>query len=149
MERIVIKNIGEYTLEFADGNLILNPRKTLVNEEEITKSGFLTDSEILSCDIYDSSNNLISDKRQYAHIVREIWKVMPVNIIIQNTTFNMKHGEIKEKGYNYIPEIGYSYQAKCAQDTFKEIIKLVKLNNYRINASIKLKNGKEICFEIN
>jgi len=41
-----------------------------------------------------------------------------------------------------------SFQSKDSNGTMKEIIKMCKINNYRLDISIKLENNKLIHFKI-
>lgn len=53
-----------------------------------------------------------------------------------------------EKGYNWNSDINISFQGKDSNGTIKEIINMVKLNNYSLNISIKLETNEIINFKI-
>ena len=68
---------------------------------------------------------------------------MPVNQILQNTSFNFKlTNENKEKGYNWCPILKMSFQSKDSIGTFNEIKNMIKLLQYKIKITIKLKDNK-------
>jgi len=51
---------------------------------------------------------------------------LPASFILQNTTFNIKlTNENGNKGYHFYSEINMSVQAKDANGTFKEIIRIL------------------------
>ena len=69
--------------------------------------------------------------------------------ILQTSTFNFKlTNENGEKGYKWCDDIHMSYQNKNAKGTLSEIIKMVKVNKFTINLSIKLKTSQIIHFKI-
>ena len=61
--------------------------------------------------------------------------------ILQTTTFNIKE-KIGTKSLKWCNDIQLYFQDKCAQETLKEIIKMVKLNKLTIKLKIKLETGK-------
>ena len=68
---------------------------------------------------------------------------MPAQEILQTTSFNIKlTNENDLNGYKWYPEINMSVQAKDAYNTLKEIINLVKINNYSLSLSLKISNKK-------
>ena len=85
---------------------------------------------------------LISDKKKYRQILIEIWKTMPTQKILQNTTFNFKLTEEKgEKGYDWCKDINMSFQGKDATGSVKEIINMIHLNKYALDISVKTEEG--------
>ena len=65
----------------------------------------------------------------------------------ENTKFNYKLGNQNgERGFDYYPDLGISIQLKDSNNTMKEIIHMVKLNNYNMDISIELRNKKIINF---
>jgi hypothetical protein len=74
---------------------------------------------------------------------------MAASTILQNTTFNIKlTNENGNKGYEWCPEINMSIQRKDANGTLKEIIKMIKINNYKIDIGIKLSSNEMIKYFI-
>jgi len=72
---------------------------------------------------------------------------MPTQKILQNTNMNIKlTNENGIKGYSFYPELNLSIQGKDAKGTLREIINLVKLNNYKIDIYIKLDTNEIIYF---
>ena len=143
-ECIRIPNIQNYTLEIINDELILNPKKNYITENELN----ITDikySTILQCMI-KIGETTISTNIKYQSILSDIWKSMKRNKILQTTTFNVK--KTNTVGYRWHPDINISYQNKDAKGTLKEILNMIKVNKYNINISIKLKTGRIIYFKI-
>ena len=147
-EVIRIENYNNYEKKIIDNTLILTPKKRNVTEDELKKIN-LTSSKIKQCIVKKESEN-ITNKTNYKKIVVDIWKTMKTKNILQNTTFNYelenKHGE---KGYVWCEDIKVSFQGKDANSTFKEILKMVKINKMNIYISIELKTGENIYYENN
>ena len=73
---------------------------------------------------------------------------MPASFILQNTTFNIKlTNENGNKGYIWYSEINMSVQNKDSNGTFKEIIKMINLNSYKIDIGIELSNNEKINYK--
>jgi len=68
---------------------------------------------------------------------------------MKNTKFNYKLGnQNRARGFDYYSDLGISIQLKESNHTMKEIINMVKLNNYNMDISIELKNNQIINFKI-
>ena len=145
---IRIPNISKYTQEIINDELILTLRKTYIEEDEFNKL-CLNSSVINKCSI-NNNDDIISTKNRYRSILNDIWKTMPTQKILQNTTFNCKLTNEKGlNGYTWNKDLNMSIQGKNANSSMIEIIKMVKLNKYSLDMSIKLKDSKDIYFKIN
>ena len=143
---IKIPNISNYRMDIVNNTLILTPKKTLVTEGEL-KDISLSYSKIIKC-IIKNKNIIITKKHKYRQILIDIWLSMPLQKIIQNTSFNIKLTDKNGlNGYFFENKLGFSFQSKDATMTFNEIITMVKLNNYQINIIIKLKDNKIIQYK--
>ena len=146
-DKIHIPNISRYTFEIIDNTLILTPKDVFLTEDELDKTN-LVKSSIISC-IVKNGAVIISSTQKYRTILNDIWKKMPTQLILQNTTFNMKLTDEKGlNGYNWDSILKLSIQNKDSNGTMKEIIKMIKINNYNIFIHIKLEDGVEIKFKI-
>lgn len=146
-EVIRVINIDKYTQEIINGELILTPKKQYITENELNLMQ-ITHSNIEEC-LIKKEDEIISTKKKYRSALVDIWKYMPAQKILQTTTFNFKlTNENGEKGYNWCDDIHMSYQNKNAKGTLMEIIKMVKVNKFTINLSIKLKTSQIIHFKI-
>lgn len=146
MEIIRIPNINNYTQEIINGDLILTPKEIYITEDELSKI-ILASSKILKC-IVKNKEEIISNKTKYKSILIDIWKSIPTQRILQTTTFNMKlTNECGRNGYSWSPELNLSIQSKDAKNTMKEILHMVKLNNYSIQISIELLTGQIINYK--
>lgn len=147
-EIIRIPNIETYTQEIVNGELILTPKppkQTYITENELMDTN-LSKSVILKCIVNNGEDN-ISNKSKYLSILVDIWKSMPTQKILQTTIFNMKlTDELGLNGYKWCKSIHMSIQQKNATHTMREILNMLKVNNYSIKISIKLESGKIIYF---
>ena len=146
-EIIRIENINNYIQEIIDGTLILTPKKVYLTENEINNIN-IKKSKIQEC-LIKNNNVTISTKTNYRSILNDIWKSMPTQKILQHTTFNVKlTNENGEKGYTWNSDINMSFQGKDSNGTMKEIINMVKLNNYTLSICIKLETERIIHYKI-
>lgn len=137
MEIIRIPDIDKYDQEIVDGTLLLTPKKVYIEEFELLNLS-LKHSKILQCCI-QKEGDCITEKNKYQSILVDLWSTMLPQKILQNTTFNFKLTKEKgEKGYNWEPRINMSFQSKDSDGTMKEIIKMIRTNNYSIDISIEL-----------
>jgi len=82
-------------------------------------------------------------------VVADMWKYMSQEEIRNNTTFNYKlTNENDRLGYRWRDDIKMSIQNKDAPGTLKEIIKMVKVNKFTLELSIKLERGRIVNFKI-
>jgi hypothetical protein len=146
---IKIPNINNYKQEIINNTLILTPIYIIVNETELI-SKELNNSKINYSIIKDNNDDIISnDKNKWFPILKDIYISMAASIILQNTTFNIKlTNENGNKRYDWCPEIKMSIQKKDANGTLKEIIKMIKINNYKIDIGIKLSSNEMIKYFI-
>ena len=144
---IRIPNIQSYTQEIINGELIITPKIQYITETELAHTS-LTSSKLIEC-VIQNNDDIISNKTKYRSLLIDIWKTMPTQKIIKNTNFNCRLGNEKgEKGYNYNDDLKMSIQGKDSNHTMKEIISMVRLNNYKIYMSIKLDSGQIIYFKV-
>ena len=145
---IRIPNINNYTQEIIDNVLILIPIYNYISEEELLLKS-LSNSIIINCIIKDNDDEIICNSpKSYFRVLIDIYKSLPASFILQNTTFNIKlTNENGNKGYIWCPEINMSVQGKCSKGTLKEIIKMINVNNYKIDIQIKLINDEIINYK--
>ncbi len=147
-ELIRIPNIENYTQEIINGELILTPRKQYISENELNATQ-LEYSKIKECLIKRGEEILPINRKSYRSVLVNIWKSMPAQRILQNTTFNFKlTNESGEDGYKWCRHINMSFQNKDATGTLKEILNMVRVNNLTIELSIKLQTGRIVHFKI-
>ena len=152
-ELIRIPNINNYIFEIIDNELILTPKKIYINESELLLTD-ISGSKIQECLIkYDNeiiSSRIITSsiKIPWTDILIDIWKSMPIQIILKNSKFNFKLTKETLKGYRWCQEIEMSFQNKDAKGSLNEIINMVKFNKYSLNMNLKLKTDEEIYFKI-
>lgn len=77
----------------------------------------------------------------------DVWKTMSIERVIQTTKFKFS---LKDESENnmlvWYEEINMYVATKDANNTFKELLNMIKINNYSILISIKLKEGRVIQF---
>jgi hypothetical protein len=147
-EIIRIPNIEKYTQEIINGELILTPKESYITEDEFNRT-ILNSSKILDC-IVKNGEDIISNKSKYRSILDDIWVSMPTQKILQTTTFNVKlTNENGLNGYKWCPKLNLSIQGKDAKYTMKEILNMIKVNNYSIKITIQLETNAIINFKLN
>jgi len=157
-EIIRVPNIEKYIQEIINGELILTPKETYLTETYLTEEEFnrtiLNSSKILEC-IVKNGEDIISNKSKYRSILDDIWSSMLTQRILQTTTFNMKlKNEEGLDGYKWSQKFksqkfNLSIQDKDAKNTMKEIVNMIKVNNYSIKITIQLKTNLVIRFKLN
>ena len=148
---IRIPNIDNYHQAIINNELVLTPIYNYITLDELLHKN-LTNSKINYCIITDTNtdNEVISNSIKYSNILIDIYKYLPASFILQNTTFNIKlTNENGNRGYTWYSEINMSVQGKDSNGTFKEIIKMINLNNYKIDIEIELSNGESINYKNN
>ena len=148
---IRIPNIDNYHQAIINNELVLTPIYNYITLDELLDKN-LTNSKINYCIITDADadNEVISNSIKYSKILIDIYKYLPASFILQNTTFNIKlTNENGNRGYTWYSEINMSVQGKNSNGTFKEIIKMINLNNYKIDIEIELSNGESINYKNN
>jgi len=121
-------------------------KKIYITEDDIIKE-LITHSKIKECTI-KRGDEIISTNTSYRGNLINIWKTMPTQKILKNSTFNFKLTNDQYKnGYNWCRHINMAFQDKCATEVLKEIIHMVKLNKMSISLSIKLKTGNTVYFK--
>ena len=139
-------NINNYTQKVIDGTLVLTP---IIKEYDLLNKFNLLGSKIKNCCVTNHQDNtIITTKKKYQSILSDIWAEMPVNVIFKESSFNFKFTkENGKKGYYWIPQCNFSVQGKSADLVLKEIIKMCKINRFKISISIELDNCNVINFE--
>ena len=142
-----IHNSENCALEIINGVLMLTPSNVFIIEEEFQKNDFLNDSIILQCKI-KNNEEIVSKKTTYMGLLIDVWKTMSNERVIQTTKFKFS---LKDENENnmlvWYEEINMYVATKDANNTFKELLNMIKINNYSIIISIKLKEGRVIQFK--
>lgn len=121
LDVIKIANINNYIIEIVENELILTPKiiEILITSKEKLFIEDLTGSIIIEC-IVKNNDIIITKKTKYRTILIDIWKVMSVQKILQNTTFNFTLSNMNGiNGYNWNSELNMSFQSKDATLTMK------------------------------
>lgn len=138
---IKIPNISNYIMEIVDDTLILTSKIKYITESDMNRICLL-ESIVLNCKINDEE----VDRLKYKSILVSIYKQMTINKILQHTEINMKLIETNEDGYTWYKDLKLSIQHRDSNLTFKEIIRMIKLNEMKIEIEIQLKNKEIIYF---
>lgn len=140
-ERLKTKIIDKYSVEKNKEENIINKNNNIILNTDLIKS------KINNCIIKDN-NLIISRKKYYRSVLNDIWISMDRETILKNTTFNFKEtNENGNKGFKWDKNLKISIQDKNSNGSIIEIFKMVKLNNYKIDLSIKLNNGQNIEYK--
>lgn len=101
----------------------------------------LTHSKILECKITDNNNNLISESKKYSTILKDIFKKMGRQSVLELEKSNITNEKINGfQGFFWIEELSLSYQNKNSNETMKDILELVNKKYYNIKMIIRLTN---------
>jgi hypothetical protein len=144
---IRIQDIQNYIQEIDGDDLVLIPKENYISESDLCNIS-LKQSFVEQCNI-KGKYEIISDGPSlecFRKILIEIWKKMPTQKILQNTTFNFKLQE--ENGYVWCPDINMYFQYKNTNGTFQELLKMVKINKMTMQIKIKLETERIIYFLI-
>jgi hypothetical protein len=88
--------------------------------------------------------------KSFRNLLIGLWKMMPTQKVLQNTTFNFKlTHEVGSKGYRWCEDIHMSFQSKDTVGTVKEIVHMVRLNGYTLDMLITLQYGNVVRFQLN
>ncbi len=144
-EGFVIPCIHLYDQEIIDGALVLTLKKNYVSSSMLLKNNIIN-SNIVYCKL----NNENLQHLSYHCILNEIYKDMPVNKILQNTTLNFKLNKLNgEDGYYWYEDIKMSMQEETNYNKIlHEIMLMIKLNNYQFEIGIKLKNNNVVYCKV-
>lgn len=123
-----------------DGNIILKKKKIIILENDNLLSNYdYMFSKILYCKI--NNEKLDNNKLKYNNILKNIYSIIGDGTkIIKNSTLNIKTTVEIKKGFEYLENLGISYQGIDSNKCINEIIKQSVRNNISIIIKIKLKN---------
>ena len=148
---IIYKKVNmplEDYLVIEDNNTItLKPKKKIIKIDNIDElSEFDLNSSIIVECYLDGKR---PTKNKYASVLNDIYELINDGTkIIKNTILNIKTTHNDDKGFCYNSKIGISIQRADSNKTFKEIVKQCLANKYLLNIEIKLKDSKNIIFNI-
>jgi hypothetical protein len=131
-----------------DGSSILHSNINEVN---------FTYSKIIHITIKDINNNVIcKDKNKFQTILKYLWSIGRKEVLLENTTYNMI--EIDENNVHNLNESNryrviingngwqLSTSGKDANGAIKEIINMVKVNNYSIKMFLQIENSDKTFY---
>ncbi len=106
----------------------------------------LTYSKVISCIINNNKLRNLSYRGILIHVLQN----MNRKTMLEQFSFNYSLKNMNSVGgYYWCKNLKISFQAKGAQHTLKEIIRLVYINNWSLKIKIKQFNTKIICYELN
>lgn len=127
------------------GDIVLN-KKQIIKIKKINelKNYNYAYSKILLCNINNNINNEISNLK-YNNILKQIYNLIgDGTTIIRNSSINIKTTVENTKGFEYMENIGISYQGIDSNKCIVEIITQCVKNNILINIKIRLSDGNEL-----
>ena len=125
---------NKFGIDFRSSNtLFLIVSGININKSSIVPVFVVKNSVILECLITDNTENLefITNSIKYRSIIVDIWKTMPTNQILQNTSFNLSASDIK----------------KIVRETVEEVLSengLMVESTQKSNELMTIKVGKHI-----
>jgi len=153
-EIIRIPNINNYEVKIINNELFLIPilsklRNYITNEEELFRKD-LTNSSIIYCIIKDN-DNFIEIPANYPHIrcLINLYTKFPKSFILSKTKLkvSLKKENYNNIGFIYYPEIEMSIDDKDTNESLKEIMNMIRINNFKIELGIVLSNGDNIYYK--
>ena len=144
LETCTIINFKKKFQENINDDLLLTPKKKYITENELNKIDF-TFSKIKMC-IVKNKEIIISNHTNYNHIFCDILDTMTKEIILEKLCYT-KESDKKKEGYYWSSKHKIEWRGKDASSALKEILKIIKINEYSIELSIKLKNDEIINFK--
>ena len=150
MEHVQRFSTDIYKVETINGEIIVSLKQKYISDKELNKIN-LAKSHILNCIIKNkNSNTIITKHTKYFSILKEIWHTMSPTRVVKTSDFKIEIGDKKcVKGYIFDKNLGLSIQRKDANQTMKEIINMLRVNNYSIDIKIQLNGGKVINYKYN
>ena len=147
MDPIVIDNISKYSIQFINNKLILTPNNIHLCEPDIYNH--INKCNIISCNI----SEIEISKLKFNSILSDIWNTMTEYDIIKNASYTFKYKDQLEekdiKNYrNYQKNINMYFCNRSGTETFKEIVKMIKLKKLNMNIIIENENKPRIEFNI-
>lgn len=107
------------------------------NNYDDLKDYDFTDSKIKECQINGCSNTT----NKYRNILLKIYNEISCGTrIIKKTKLNIKTIKFEEQGFNYVNNLGISFQNVNANKCLLEIINQCIENNIKLNLSVQLKD---------
>ena len=156
-EVIRIENIQKYTFVFSDNTLTLTPKELeiLTEEPEILTEDKLRMLDFRNLTIQSSviknDSASISKKTTLVTVLWDILNSMTREQVIATTNLNYILNRNEDNGngdYYWSRLLKMSFYCYINDnDIMKEILHMVKINNYTINLSIILNNGKIVNFK--
>ena len=123
-----------------DGTIKITPKIiSIISPSQLSSYSF-TFSNILECEI----DGTIISSPNYSKVLEHIYTVINdgIKIIQTPSTFHLKTIEYTMEGFEYLPDVGISYQRKDANGTIKEILIQAKHHNIKIDIMIKLNDDR-------
>ena len=150
-----IPNIENFTQQIVNGSLVLTTSNPNIEEfapqidaphldEDALFSKDFGNSKIIECKI----NNIDIIHRKYIKIIRYLYSFMNRKTILQNTKLNILREEKNDDGFKYYSKLGISIQGVESKRGLREIINIIKVQNYNIDIQIKLQNDEIVRFII-
>ena len=144
--KIIIKNISNYNIQFLNNDLIIT--KQIINNtqyityEELIKKN-LRHSYLIDVSI---NNQSIPNMTKYGQLIKYIYRQLDKSTIITNTIISVSDEEKNDKGFVFYPDIGLSIRGVDAKTALKEIINQITKSGQILEILIKLKSNEEIRF---
>ena len=143
MNTMIISDIDQYKQEIIDGNLILTKKIKSIGEGQLLEKE-LSGMKIVKCKI----NNIDINLYTFRAIIINLYHQVNRNILLQTKTLNISQEEKNENGFKYYPSLKISVQGADSSKTLKAILTIIKLQNYNMEMTLKLKNDEIVCLYI-
>ena len=140
-------NINDYNITFENGICTI---KRKYNSLTSVKDIEFKNSDIIQCYI-KNGDKLVSDKTKYSSILADIYNEVDLEYLMKKysklKSYNFDAEErIKNFSWNEIHK--FAWRSKDSNNTIKDIIDIVKDNDFRMLLHIILENGKELKYNV-
>ncbi len=149
MEGFLIPDINFYDISIIDNSMIFKPKVLNVSSNylyELIANNLMKDCKIINCKINGKENK---DFLMFKQILREIWRLTPLNILLQNTIYEFKYGFQNNNQYKFLQDINMSYKNKDFNSCLLEIVKMTELGSFNFEIVFKLADGKQLSYSKN
>lgn len=139
-------NINDYNITFENGICTIKRKYDSLSS---VKDIEFKNSEITEC-LIKKEDKLVSDKTKYSSILSDVYDNVNKEYLIEKysklKSYNFSSDE-RIKNYNWNEIHNFAWRGKDANGSLRDIIDIVKDNDFRMILNIKHENGKELKFK--
>ena len=151
----IMDDKGEISFDTTDYRIIIENGICTIKRKYDSLTGVkdieFKNSEIIQCYIKNKNGKLLSDKNKYASILADIYDEVNLDYLIEKykklKSYNFEAKD-RVKDFSWNDTHKFAWRLKDANNTIKDIIDIVKDQDFKILLHIKLKNGNILKYKI-